>query len=373
MAPPTYKDKTYLYVLPEQVPGAQKTLKCRTIATKAVPAVEFEVPKNDCKLQIVTAKEATTAPLGHWLCQFVVLAHEGRAFTGQVQAVHVEDEMFTVVCAHQRVKFDVSLTPPEEAEKRMKRARRIHARIEKRITDPAEGSRDLAVILAEIMPDGEEVPATIDLVSPATGKKSRVSAQHVVDHLFYSVEGRKAPEDGSVGDQYWEDPRFGDMGDDELEERPESDHPGSSDSEVAMSDDSVLTRRSVRPVNTPKEPLKRPSGVATPDSGVYWENGNQRSEAIVVRAPHPSDSSPAGPQTQFWRGDDAEMDCALAHARYLAGFGDAGPAKRPRAEFNPNAIEMGIHCLALKPKVIAYIKKSLGGFNSKFKRLEAST
>ncbi|EQC38844.1 hypothetical protein SDRG_03802 [Saprolegnia diclina VS20] len=71
--------------------------------------MEFEVPRTDCELQIVTAKEATTNPLGVWLHQFVFLAHEGRAFAGQVQAVHVEDEMFTVVCAHQRV------TVPAEA------------------------------------------------------------------------------------------------------------------------------------------------------------------------------------------------------------------------------------------------------------------
>ncbi|KDO19606.1 hypothetical protein SPRG_15270 [Saprolegnia parasitica CBS 223.65] len=263
--------------------------------------------------------------------------------------------MFTVVCDHQRVKvpaeavesispviaillwgFDVFLTPPEEAEKLMKRAWRTHARIEKRIKDPAEGSRDLAVILAKIMPDGEEVPATIDLVSPATGKKTRVSAQHAVDHLFFSVEGRKASEDGSVGDQYWEDPQFGDMVDDELEESPESVHPGSSDSEVALSDDdaSVLFRRSaksglseVKPVNTPKEPLKRPRGV-------YWENGGERSHETT--GPWGVEVGPAV---------DAGTDSALAHARRLAGLGEAGSAKRPRTEFNPNAIEVGLHCL----------------------------
>ncbi|KDO17233.1 hypothetical protein SPRG_17346 [Saprolegnia parasitica CBS 223.65] len=288
MARPTYKDKTYLYVLPEHVPGTQvrcpvyarvtaiagprgqKMLKCQTIATDIAPTVEFEVPKNDCKLQIVTAREATTAPLRLWLRQFVFLAHEGRAFTGQVQAVDVEDEMFTVVPAETVEsispvsaillwEFDVPLSPPEEIKKLMKRARRTHARIEKRITDPAEGSRDLAVILAKIIPDGEEVPATIDLVSPATGKNTRVSVQHVVDHLFYSVDGREVPKNGSVGDQYWEDPRFGDRDDDELD--------ASSDSEVEESDDddSVLVRRSaksgpskVKLVNKPKEPLKRP-------------------------------------------------------------------------------------------------------------------
>ena len=256
------------------------------------------------------------------------------------------------------------LAPAEEAEKLMERARRTHARIVKRIKDPANGSRDLALILAKIMPAGEEAPATIDLVSPATGKKTRVSAQHVVDHLFYSVEGRKAPEDGSVGDQYWEDPRFGDMEDDELEKGSESDQPESSDSEIEESDDdtSGLFQRSakpgpsnVKPTNEPKEPLKRPRGA-------YWENNGQQSEAIVVRTPHPSDSALAGPQTQFWRGgqlsryrgpwgvemgpaDDAGTDSLLAHARRLAGLGEAGSAKRPRTEFNPNAIEVGIHCL----------------------------
>ncbi|EQC26867.1 hypothetical protein SDRG_15290 [Saprolegnia diclina VS20] len=43
--------------------------------------------------------------------------------------------------------------------------------------------------------------------------------------------------------------------------------------------------------------------------------------------------------------DDAGTDSILAHARRLASLGEAGSAKRPRTEFNPNAIEVGLHCL----------------------------
>ncbi|EQC26192.1 hypothetical protein SDRG_15996 [Saprolegnia diclina VS20] len=254
MAPPTYKAKTYLFVLPKQVPGTQvrcpvyarvtagagnrgqQTLKCQTIATDAAAAMEFEVPRTDCELQIVTAKEATTKPLGVWLRQFVFSRTKDapspvkcKRSTSRTRSEAVES--ISPVSAILLWEFDVSLAPAEEAEKLMERARRTHARIVKRIKDPANGSRDLAFVLAKIMPEGEGAPATVDLVSPATGKKTRVSAQRVVDHLFYSVEGRKAPEDGSVGDQYWEDPRFGDLDDDELDDGPESDQPESSDSE----------------------------------------------------------------------------------------------------------------------------------------------